>query len=90
MELAAQRKSELKDELRDELATKGDLRTAVANMKDVMATKEDIGTLRTELVRCEARLDRKFTVLGLVTIFSVIVVNQNVLEFAARLAGLVK
>lgn len=81
-EIAAQRKLEVKDELkrelRDELATKEDIANVRAELK------EDIANMRAEL----ARLDKKFTVYFLVTIFTVIFLNQNALEFLARLLRL--
>ncbi len=104
-EIAAQRKlevkEELKHELRDELATKEDITHVRAELKEDIANvrtelkedianlraelKEDIANLRTELVR----LDKKFTIYFLVTIFTVIFLNQNALEFLARLLRLV-
>jgi hypothetical protein len=36
------------------------------------------------------RMDKKFTVLFMVTIFTVIFLNQNALEFLARIIGLIK
>ena len=83
-EMADQRKleakEELKIELRDELATKAD----IARLEGT--TKADIATIYTEI----ARLDKKFTVYFMVTIFTVIFLNQNALEFLARLLGLIK
>ncbi len=82
-EIAVQRKlevkEELKRELRDELATKED----IANVRTEL--KEDIANVRAELVR----LDKKFTVYFLITIFTVIFLNQNALEFLAKLMRLV-
>lgn len=46
-------------------------------LRDELTTKEDL-----------AKLDKKFTVYFLVTIFAVIFVNQNALEFLARLLRL--
>lgn len=73
-------KEELKVELRDELATKAD----IANLK------LEIADVKLDLKQDIARLDKKFTVLWLVTIFSVLIVNQNALEFLAKLLGLIK
>ncbi len=85
-EIATQRKLEAKDELKREL-------------RDELATKEDLakleGSLREDLAKLEGRmdarferLDKKFTVYFLVTIFTVIFLNQNALEFLARLLRL--
>jgi hypothetical protein len=83
-EMAAQRKLEIKDELkvelRDELATKADIATLKGE------TKADIAKMEFAL----AKMDKKFTVLWLITIFTVIFLNQNALEFLVRLMGLIK
>jgi len=83
-EMAVQRKIEAKEELRIEL-------------RNELATKEDLakleGLLREEIAKMDARferMDKKFTVLFMVTIFTVIFLNQNALEFLARILGLVK
>lgn len=112
-ELAAQRKIEVREELRQEmrelLATKEDLADLRAELKEDIAQvrqelggvrselKEDIATLRTGIVGLGARmgskfaqLDKKFTVLWLVTLFVIVFLNQNALEFLARLLGLMK
>lgn len=76
-EIAHQRKIEIKEELRVEL-------------RDELTTKADLakmeGSLRSEI----AKLDKKFTVYFISTIFAVVFVNQNALEFLARLFGLIK
>lgn len=77
-------KVELKQEMRDELSTKED----IANLRTEL--KDDIASLRTEMVRMEARLDRKFTILWLITLFVIVFLNQNALEFLARVLGLLK
>jgi hypothetical protein len=71
-------KEELKTELRDELATKADIAELIGK-SDSYATRADL-----------AKMDKKFTVLWLITIFTVIFLNQNALEFLARLLGLIK
>lgn len=48
-------------------------------LRDELATKADI-----------AKLDKKFTVYFMTTIFTVIFLNQNALEFLAKLIGLIK
>jgi hypothetical protein len=83
-EMAVQRKIEAKEELRVEL-------------RNELATKEDLakleGLLREEIAKMDTRferMDKKFTVLFMVTIFTVIFLNQSALEFLARILGLVK
>jgi len=96
-EIATQRKLEAKDEIkqemRDELATKEDLANLRSELKDDIASlrtelkgdiaslrselKDDISSLRTEFVRMEARLDRKFTILWLVTLFVIVFLNHE-------------
>ena len=105
-EIAAQRKIEVKEEikreLREELATKEDLallREDMAKMegslREEMARLE--GSLREEMARLEGslrqdlvKLDKKFSLYFLATIFTVIFLNQNALEFLARILGLIK
>lgn len=80
-EIASQRKlevkHELKVELRDELVTKSDLEAVR------LATKADI-----EL--SIAKLDKKFTVMWLLTMFLIILINQDALRLMAQLFGLVR
>jgi chorismate mutase len=76
-EMAVQRKIEAKEELRVEL-------------RDELSTKEDLAKLEGSMNARFERMDKKFTVLFMVTIFTVIFLNQNALEFLARILGLVK
>lgn len=55
-------------------------------LRSELATKEDIARLETSIVK----VDKKFTILWLITIFTVIFLNQNALEFLAKLLGLIK
>jgi len=98
-------KEELKFELNSELATKEDLarlegvtKADIARLEGV--TKADIarleGVTKADIARLEgstnlaiSKLDKKFTYLWMVTIFTVIFVNQNALEFLAKLLGLI-
>lgn len=98
-EIAAQRKLEAKDELkhelRTELATKEDLANLRTELKEDIANvrtelKEDIANLRTDMIRMEARLERKFTILWLITLFTIVFLNQNALQFLARVLGVLK
>ncbi len=83
------------DMARLESAVKEDMARLEGTMKEDMARLE--GTMKEDMARLEsavkesiARLDKKFTVLWLTTIFMVIFVNKNALEFLASLLGLIK
>ncbi len=98
-EISIQRKIEVKDELKrelkDELATKEDIANLRGNVKEDIATlrgevKEDIANLRGELKEDIARLDKKFTVLSVVVIFSTLFVNKDALTWFAQIIGLVR
>jgi hypothetical protein len=90
-ELAIQKKFELKDELTKELASKA----------DIQVLKTEIQAVRTEMQAMEARLeakiereilklDRKFTIMFIILFFTLILVNQNALEFLLKVLGLIK
>lgn len=87
-EIAIQRKLEAKEELRvelrDELATKADLAKVEGSLREDLAKLEGRMDARFE------RMDKRFTLLFAVTIFTIIFLNQNALEFLARLLGLVR
>jgi hypothetical protein len=79
-ELAIQKKLELKDELVKELASKADLQILRA----------EIQAMEARIEREILRLDRKFTILFIILFFTVILVNQNALEFLLKVLGLIK
>ncbi len=90
-EFAIQKKLELKDELTKELASKA----------DIQVLKTEIQTIRAEMQAMEARLeakiereilklDRKFTIMFIILFFTLILVNQNALEFLLKVLGLIK
>jgi len=83
-ELALQKKLELKDELTKELASKADLQVLRAEMQAMEAR------LEAKIEREILRLDRKFTILSIILFFTVILVNQNALEFLLKVLGLIK
>jgi predicted DNA-binding protein len=97
-----QKKFELKDELTKELATKADVVRLEGVVKaDVVRLEGEIKahverlegelkTLRQEVQTIVTRLDRKFTIMFLILLFTVIFLNQNSLEFIAKLLGLIK
>jgi hypothetical protein len=90
-EMAVQRKIEAKEELRidlrSELATKEDL---LAVKEDLLAVREDLAKLEGSLREDLVKLDKKFSMYFLTIIFTVIFLNQNALEFLARILGLIK
>lgn len=86
-----------KNEIIESLAIKDEFRSLRAEA----ATKTDLDILRTELLgkieaevlRLEnkmASLDRKFTIMFMVPLFAIVFLNQNALEFIARVFGLIK
>jgi len=105
-ELALQKKLELRDELTKELASKADLLALKAEMQAMeqrleakieLVRKElggEINKVKTELsAKIEneiLRLDRKFTILFIILFFTLILVNQNALEFLLKVLGLIK
>ncbi len=101
-ELAIQKKLELRDELTKELASKADiqvLKTEIQAVRAEMKAMEErleakIDKVRTELsAKIEneiLRLDRKFTVMFIILFFTLILVNQNALEFLLKVLGLIK
>jgi len=101
-ELAIQKKLELRDELTKELASKADiqvLKTEIQAVRTEMQAMEErleakIDKVRTELsAKIEneiLRLDRKFTIMFIILFFTLILVNQNALEFLLKVLGLIK
>lgn len=94
-EMAAQRKleakNELRVELRDELSTKEDLAKLEGQMHQLHAmTKADLAKLEGQMESRFERMDKKFTLMFAVTIFTVVFLNQNALEFLAKIFGLIK
>jgi len=101
-ELAIQKKLELRDELTKELASKADiqvLKTEIQAVRTEMQAMEErleakIDKVRTELsAKIEneiLKLDRKFTIMFIILLFTLILVNQNALEFLLKVLGLIK
>ncbi len=97
-ELAIQKKLELKDELTKELASKADiqvLKTEIQAVRAEMQAMEQRLEAKIEKVRLELKeeifkLDRKFTIMFIILFFTLILVNQNVLEFLLKVLGLIK
>jgi restriction endonuclease Mrr len=97
-ELALQKKLELKDELTKELASKADIQVLKAEIQAVRAEMQameqrleaKIEKVRSELREEILRLDRKFTILFIILFFTMILVNQNSLEFLLKVLGVIK
>ena len=78
--LITQKKFELKDELTKELATKADIVRLEGEMK---AVRQEMQTIKLEL-------DRKFTIMFIILLFTTIFLNQNALRFIAEVFGLIR
>jgi restriction endonuclease Mrr len=97
-ELAIQKKLELKDELTKELASKADIQVLKAEIQAVrteMQAMEQRLEAKIEKVRSELReeilrLDSKFTILFIILFFTMILVNQNSLEFLLKVLGVIR
>jgi heme oxygenase len=77
--VALEKKLEVKDELTRELATKADIAELGGEIKLV---RQEMQTMRVEL-------DRKFTILFVILFFTIVFLNQNALEFLARVLRLI-
>ena len=97
-ELAIQKKLELKDELTKELASKADIQVLKAEIQAVRAEMQameerleaKIEKVRLELKEEILKLDRKFTIMFVILFFTLILVNQNSLEFLLKVLGFIK
>jgi hypothetical protein len=104
-ELALQKKLELKDELTKELASKADIQVLKAEIQAVRAEMQAMEQrleakiekvrleLKEEIFKLEHKLniiDRKFTIMFIILFFTLILVNQNALEFLLKVLGLIK
>jgi ABC-type Fe3+/spermidine/putrescine transport system ATPase subunit len=83
-ELAIQKKLELRDELTKELASKADIQVLKTEIQAIRA--ELSAKIENEILR----LDRKFTIMFIILFFTLILVNQNALEFLLKVLGLIK
>jgi len=90
-ELAIQKKLELKDELTKELASKADIQVLKAEIQAVRAEVQAMeARLEAKIEKEILRLDRKFTILFIILFFTLILVNQNALEFLLKVLGVIK
>ena len=89
-ELALQKKLELKDELTREMEQRLEAKIELVRKE----LSGEINKVKTELsAKIEneiLRLDRKFTILFIILFFTLILVNQNALEFLLKVLGLIK
>lgn len=79
--VALQKKLELKDELTKELITKAEFFGEIKALRTELKAK-----IENEILR----LDRKFTIMFIILFFTIIFLNQNALEFMAKVLGLIK
>jgi hypothetical protein len=90
-ELALQKKLELKDELTKELASKADIQVLKTEIQAVRAEMQAMeARLEAKIEREILKLDRKFTIMFIILFFTLILVNQNALEFLLKVLGLIK
>ncbi len=90
-ELAIQKKLELRDELTKELASKADIQVLKTEIQTVRAEMQAMeARLEAKIEREILRLDRKFTIMFIILFFTLILVNQNALEFLLKVLGLIK
>ena len=105
-ELAIQKKLELRDELTKELASKADLlalRAEMQAMEERLTAKIELvrkdldGKIEREILKLEHKLehklniiDRKFTIMFIILLFTFILFNKDALEFLLKVLGLIK
>ena len=90
-ELALQKKLELKDDLTKELASKADIQVLKAEIQAVRAEVQAMeARLEAKIEKEILRLDRKFTILFIILFFTLILVNQNALEFLLKVLGVIE
>jgi len=90
-ELAIQKKLELRDELTKELASKADIQVLKTEIQTVRAEMQAMeARLEAKIEREILKLDRKFTIMFIILFFTLILVNQNALEFLLKVLGLIK
>lgn len=86
--VALQKKLELKDELTKELITKAEFFGEIKRLEGKIDT--DIARLEGKIEKEILRLDRKFTIMFVILFFTIIFLNQNALEFLARILRLIR
>lgn len=76
-------------------ATKEDLLISVSELKQEISNvrtelKQEISTLRLDMNLAISKLDRKFTVLGILILVVTIAMNPRVLDFFGKITGFIK
>jgi len=82
----------------DIVRLEGFVKTEVARLEgqlqtvrqEIQTVRQEIKTAREEVKTANIKLDRKFTIMFLILLFTIVFLNQNSLEFIARLLGLIK
>jgi chromosome segregation ATPase len=57
--------------------------------QEIQTVRQEIQTVRQEIKTAKVELDRKYTIMFLVLLFAIVFLNQNALEFIAKLLGLI-
>ncbi len=88
--VAIEKKLEIRDELTGEMATKSDLARVEAKLAgEIQTVRQEIQTVRQEIQTVKVELDRRFMLMFTVLFFTIVFLNQNALEFLARVLGLI-
>ncbi len=85
----------LRAEFTDEIKNiRSEFTDEIKKVREEFITKEvfeaKINQIRAEIKTEIARLDKKFTIMFLILLFAIIFLNQNALEFLAKIFGLLK
>jgi len=85
----------LRKEFRGEIDNlRKEFKTEIDKIRDEFATKEllteKINYLRAEIKSEFVKLDRKFTLMFIVILFAIIFLNQQAIEFLAKIFGILK
>ena len=88
--VALEKKLEIRDELTREMATKADLARVEAKLAgEIQTVRQEIQTVRQEIQTVKVELDRRFMLMFTILFFTIVFLNQNALEFLARVLGLI-
>lgn len=82
------KKSEIREELRIEMKDELATKADMASLRGEM--QSEMATLRGEMNTRFERLDKKFTLMFGVLVFLIIFLNQNALEFILKVVGILK
>ena len=81
---SARLEGEMKSEI---IRLEGEMKTQKAEMQTL---RQEMQTLRQEMRAMIISLDRKYMIMYLIMLFTIIFLNQNALTFIAKLLGLIK